>query len=115
MSGDGSFVFHNGSVGGTGTIFLPSGKGGGCLLDGPFKGMSANLGPVAPSMGGQVKVNGSLSYNPRCLKRDLTTFASSKWLTIQNLLNVTTGDASKSIKLFQNEYVKIEKSYEYLY
>ena len=103
MSGDGSYVFHNGSVGGGGAILLPSGEGGGCLQDGPFKGMIANLGPVSPTMRGQTKVNGSLSYNPRCLKRDLTTYASSNWLTVQNFLNLTTGDASKSVKLFQNE------------
>lgn len=36
MSGDGSFVSHNGSVGGAGTIYLPSGNGGGCLQSGPF-------------------------------------------------------------------------------
>jgi len=103
MSGDGSFVFHNGSVGGAGTIFLPSGEGGGCLKDGPFKGMIANLGPVSPTMTGETRVNGSLTYNPRCLKRDLTTFASLKWMTVENLQNLTTGDASKSIKLFQDE------------
>ncbi|KAF1934232.1 Di-copper centre-containing protein [Didymella exigua CBS 183.55] len=103
MSGDGSFVAHNGSVGGGGTIFLPSGEGGGCLLGGPFKGMTANLGPVSPTMRGQERVNGSLSYNPRCLKRDLTTYASSNWLTDANLLNITTGAASKSLSLFQNE------------
>ncbi|KAF9699242.1 hypothetical protein EKO04_002830 [Ascochyta lentis] len=103
MSGDGSYVFHNGSVGGGGTIYLPSGEGGGCLQSGPFKGMTANLGPVSPTMRGQTKVNGSLSYNPRCLKRDLTTYASSNWLTVENFLNLTTGDASKSVKLFQDE------------
>lgn len=105
MSGDGSYVFHNGSVGGGGTIYLPSGEGGGCLQDGPFKGMVANLGPISPTMAGQTKANGSLSYNPRCLKRDLTTYASSTWLTVENFLNLTIGDASKSIELFQNEYV----------
>ena len=103
MSGDGSYVFHNGSVGGAGAIFLPSGEGGGCLKDGPFQGMIANLGPVSPTMRGQTKVNGSLSYNPRCLKRDLTTYASSNWLTVQNFLNLTTGDASRTVKLFQDE------------
>jgi tyrosinase len=103
MSGDGSLVVHNGSVGGAGAIFLPSGEGGGCIRSGPFKDMTVNLGPVSPTMRGQEKVNGSLSHNPRCLKRDLTTFASSTWLTESNLLNITTGSASSSIKLFQTE------------
>jgi tyrosinase len=108
MSGDGSYVAHNGSVGGAGAIFLPSGAGGGCLQSGPFKGMIANLGPVSPTMRGQTKVNGSLSYNPRCLKRDLTSYAASNWLTVQNFLNLTTGDASKSVKLFQDEYAHVK-------
>lgn len=103
MSGDGSYVSHNGSVGGGGAIFLPSGEGGGCIQSGPFKDMTVNLGPVSPTMRGQGRVNGSLSHNPRCLKRDLTTFASSNWLTEANLLNITTGSASSSIKLFQDE------------
>jgi tyrosinase len=38
MGGDGEFVQHNGSVGGGGSIFLPSGNGGGCIKSGPFKG-----------------------------------------------------------------------------
>lgn len=37
MGGDGVFVKHNGSVGGAGAIFLPSGEGGGCIGSGPFK------------------------------------------------------------------------------
>lgn len=106
MSGDGAYFAHNGSTGGAGTIFLPSGKGGGCIQDGPFKGMVANLGPVQPTMRGQVKVNSTFAYNPRCLRRDFTKAASSRWLTIPDLMNVTTGEASKSIELFQNEYVQ---------
>jgi tyrosinase len=37
MGGDGLYVKHNGSAGGKGTIALPSGAGGGCIKDGPFK------------------------------------------------------------------------------
>jgi tyrosinase len=37
MGSDGAFVKHNGSVGGAGKIFLPSGEGGGCITSGPFK------------------------------------------------------------------------------
>jgi hypothetical protein len=37
LGSDGSFVAHNGSVGGTGKIFMPSGQGGGCIMSGPFK------------------------------------------------------------------------------
>lgn len=37
MGGDGEYVKHNGSVGGGGTVALPSGAGGGCIKSGPFK------------------------------------------------------------------------------
>ncbi len=37
MSGDGSFVAHNGSLGGTQNIYMPSANGGGCITGGPFK------------------------------------------------------------------------------
>ncbi|KAH7378447.1 hypothetical protein DE146DRAFT_320127 [Phaeosphaeria sp. MPI-PUGE-AT-0046c] len=103
MGGDGSFVAHNGSVGGTGKIFLPSGQGGGCIMSGPFKGAQTNLGPINPAMAGQAKVNETFAHNPRCLRRDLTTFASSNWLTNENLYNLTLGPAAESIAAFQNE------------
>ncbi|KAF1365762.1 Di-copper centre-containing protein [Lizonia empirigonia] len=89
MSGDGSYVFHNGSLCCAGSIFLPSGEGGGC--------------PISPTMDGQTRSNGSLSYNPRCLKLDLTTYASSNWLTVENFLNLTTGIAPANVRLFQDE------------
>jgi tyrosinase len=67
------------------------------------QGMQTHLGPNSPTMAGEKKVNSSLAYNPRCLKRDLTTHASSTWLTLSNLHNLTLGPASASIETFQNE------------
>jgi tyrosinase len=54
-------------------------------------------------MDGETRVSSQLAWNPRCAKRDLTTFASSNWLTYTNLHNVTLGAASKNIELFQDE------------
>jgi tyrosinase len=57
-------------------------------------------------MQGEVSINGgklSLAYNPRCLKRDLSSYTASTWLTIGNLLNLTIGPASASVYTFQNE------------
>lgn len=68
--------------------------------------MTVHLGPVAPGMNGLPVSNssdGPLGYNPRCLSRDLTSYTASTWFTPENLLNVTVGDASASIELFQNE------------
>ncbi|EUC29314.1 hypothetical protein COCCADRAFT_40308 [Bipolaris zeicola 26-R-13] len=103
LGGDGSFVAHNGSVAGGGTIFLPSGNGGGCIKSGPFQNVQINLGPVSPAMAGEPKVAQPLDFNPRCAKRDITSYAAKTWLTNENLLNVTIGAASKNIGTFQDE------------
>ncbi|KAK2038065.1 Di-copper centre-containing protein [Colletotrichum somersetense] len=104
LSGNGAYVQHNGSLGGAGAIFLPSGKGGGCVTSGPFSNMTVNLGPVNPGMDGmKASPNGRLAYNPRCLRRDLNSYVATNWFTNQNLLNITLGPASHSIGLFQNE------------
>lgn len=104
MGGDGYYVPHNGSFAGpNGTMALPSGEGGGCIKSGPFKNLQLNLGPLAPSMAGEVPVTSPFAYNPRCAKRDLTNYASQTWFTHTNLYNITLGPASHSIALFQNE------------
>lgn len=54
-------------------------------------------------MDGETKSNSSLGYNPHCLKRDLSNFTASNWLTTTNLLNLTVGDASASVETFQDE------------
>lgn len=72
-------------------------------MSGPFKGVQANLGPFSPAMDGVVRVNSSFEYNPRCLKRDLTTFASTNWFTTENLCNITLDPASENIATFQTE------------
>ncbi|OHW98056.1 FAD binding domain-containing protein [Colletotrichum incanum] len=104
LSGDGAYVKHNGSVSGAGAIVLPSGNGGGCVTSGPFKNMTVNLGPINPGMDGlEANPNGKLSYNPRCLSRDLNSYTATTWFTNENMINITVGPASQSIELFQNE------------
>ncbi|TIA61904.1 Di-copper centre-containing protein [Aureobasidium pullulans] len=80
MSGNGAHIDQtNLSVvlGGNGLpeIYLPVGTGGGCITSGPFQNMTVNLGPAALTVPGNItsiSPSGPLSYNPRCLKRDLT-------------------------------------------
>jgi tyrosinase len=54
-------------------------------------------------MAGETKVTERLAYNPRCAKRDLTNYAATTWLTLNNLANITIGAGSHNILNFQNE------------
>jgi tyrosinase len=61
------------------------------------------MGPVLPSMDGFESVDGIHDYNPHCVRRDMTSYVTSTWATAANLLNVTVGDASRTIREFQTE------------
>lgn len=88
MGGNGKFIPNEGDIviganQGLPPIVLPHGAGGGCLESGPFGNMSVNLGPVSLNVPGRndtvTNPNGTLSYNPRCLKRDLTDEVNTKY------------------------------------
>ncbi|GKT41954.1 tyrosinase-like protein orsC [Colletotrichum spaethianum] len=71
-------------------VELPVGTGGGCITSGPFKDMVVNLGPAALDLPGGISESnpeGPLSYNPRCLKRDLTTDVNRAYANITAVLS----------------------------
>lgn len=104
MGGNGAFFQHNGTLA-AGLVYVPSGVGGGCVDSGPFKNWTIDLGPIKPAMNGMsAPVEGTMVYNPRCLRRDLNIYAATKWHTFQNLLNITVGPASGDIVSFQDEF-----------
>ncbi|KAL2756900.1 hypothetical protein ACRALDRAFT_2072523, partial [Sodiomyces alcalophilus JCM 7366] len=103
MGGDGEYVPHNGSLVGGGKVWLPSGKGGGCVKSGPFKDFTINLGPIRPAMEGYLPLmTNQLDYNPRCQRRDLTNAAAARF-TLENLFEILIGKHSKTIAAFQDE------------
>ncbi|WYZ39601.1 hypothetical protein EsH8_III_001515 [Colletotrichum jinshuiense] len=95
MSGNGEFIPDREPIRLTGQndlppIELPIGTGGGCVISGPFKNMTVNLGPVALDLPGGVSASnpeGPLAYNPRCLKRDLTTEINRAYSNITAVLS----------------------------
>ncbi|KAH6638846.1 hypothetical protein C7974DRAFT_122363 [Boeremia exigua] len=107
MSGNGEFIPGRGNVilGGDGLpeIPVPAGTGGGCVTSGPFKDMSVNLGPVNLALtDGTYAANGNgLSYNPRCLKRDLTDYTNKKWANATSVVSLILNN--KDIESFQME------------
>ncbi|KAI6711691.1 hypothetical protein PZA11_006351 [Diplocarpon coronariae] len=105
MSGNGIYVAGRGdlalSLPGYPDIKLPPGDGGGCVFSGPFKDMKVNLGPVYLNLnGGGAASNGDgLSYNPRCLKRDIGSAVNEKFgnaAAVASLIN-----ENKDIESFQ--------------
>ena len=58
--------------------------------------MVVNLGPVAPSLAEpeDVSTGSGLTYNPRCLKRDITDFTSKGWLKDSDSYNLLTTNGS---------------------
>lgn len=98
MSGNGAKINQTGDVvlniGDSPPIHLPNGSGGGCITSGPFKEMQVNLGPAALTLPGNIteaNAAGPLSYNPRCLKRDLTDEVNEQFSNataiVDNILN----------------------------
>ncbi|KXH47483.1 hypothetical protein CNYM01_02857 [Colletotrichum nymphaeae SA-01] len=95
MSGNGDFVpgrepIRLGGQNGLPIIELPVGTGGGCVNSGPFKNMTVNLGPAALDLPGgisEANPNGPLTYNPRCLKRDLTTEVNLLYANVTAVLS----------------------------
>ena len=71
-------------------IILPHGTGGGCVTSGPFVNMSVNLGPVALGLtnGSTISNGDGLSYNPRCLKRDLTTVINQRFANATSVVSL---------------------------
>jgi tyrosinase len=106
MSGNGEFIPGGGEVnlGGNGLpdFFLPAGTGGGCVKSGPFKDMKVNLGPVQLGLtnGSSISNGNGLSYNPRCLKRDLTDYSNKNFANASSVASLILG--TKDISSFQN-------------
>lgn len=103
LGGDGEYFEHNGTFAGILKIPLPSGNGGGCMKDGPFKCDTVELGPMATVFSGFPTVANVFVDNHRCIRRDLNSYAATNFMQTEHLLNLTVGVASRSVKIFQEE------------
>jgi tyrosinase len=67
-------------------LILPPGTGGGCVMKGPFSDMVVRLGPynIDPRDPLPVHPIEGREDNPRCLDRDLNSWALRRWSTFHN-------------------------------
>ncbi|KAI9036132.1 tyrosinase family protein [Aspergillus affinis] len=98
MSGNGAAIPNQPDVklylGDNPAIDLPPGSGGGCITSGPFKDYQLHLGPAALSLpgGNTTAAADPLAYNPRCLKRSLTTEILQRYNTYPKIVDLILGN-----------------------
>ncbi|KAH9882065.1 hypothetical protein J1614_001237 [Plenodomus biglobosus] len=89
-------------------IKIPKGSGGGCVSSGPFKDWPVNLGPVftdltctpANPISDFMDPKFGLGHNPRCLKRDISSWTSSQWTNDASVVKLLN---SKDIQTFWSD------------
>ncbi|TID22477.1 Di-copper centre-containing protein [Venturia nashicola] len=80
---------------------LPRGHGGGCIHSGPFANFSVNLGPIAAywqdvpqnpdaTSARLLRIPGGRSYNPRCIRRDISKRVSMFATSDANVTDLIT-------------------------
>lgn len=80
MSGDGFFT-NNDPIVLAPTLSLPHGSGGGCIMSGPFQGMSKTMDDITNQflLNGTEPPHSVYDKKETCLTRDLNTFAAQTW------------------------------------
>ncbi|KAK8022411.1 Di-copper centre-containing protein [Apiospora rasikravindrae] len=86
------------------TLCIPQGEGGGCVETGPYGVITANISATSPTFfpdDGDVPVGKMFSYSPRCLKRDISPWMTSQWLTDNHTMELFASP-SHDIAVFQD-------------
>ena len=100
MSGDGAYT-GNAPIVLSPTLQIPHGSGGGCILSGPFQGMSKTMDtiPNAFLINGTEPPMSVYQKKESCLTRDLNTYSATTWT---NYTAVQTAVEAKDLKTLED-------------
>ncbi|KAM0810934.1 putative Tyrosinase [Seiridium cardinale] len=92
QGGNGVYTAHNCTNAlSNGLNCIPPGQGGGCVETGPYVGYNMNISATFPSLEADGVVTGPwLGYQPRCLRRDVSSWVSSQWSTDDESYDILT-------------------------
>ena len=100
MSSDGAFTNNDPIVLAPG-FSIPHGSGGGCIMSGPFQGMSKTMNDISNAflLNGTEPPHSVYNKNETCLTRDLNTFAAQTWV---NYTAVQVAVEEPDLKTFED-------------
>ncbi|CAG9981060.1 unnamed protein product [Clonostachys byssicola] len=101
QGGNGVYQEHNDTVI-TPLVTIPSETGGGCIT-GPYANNMANISATEPFFSG-VKTGELFAYEPRCIRRDISTNLAQSWATDNYTVDqLTNPDFQTDFGAFQNQ------------
>jgi len=116
MSGNGIYEPHNctnaiDSTASPPVNCIPPGEGGGCVVTGPFKNYTVDIAPLDPGLEvPEIQAAVSfLTYDPRCLRRDISVWVSSNWtrdIDVYNLIENNGSDIYWFQTIMQGNFFK---------
>ncbi|KAH6659725.1 tyrosinase [Truncatella angustata] len=105
QGGNGVYAEHNCTDAlANGINCIPPGQGGGCVTTGPYVDNLANISASFPSLrAAGVTAGPFLGYQPRCIRRDVSPWVSSRWSTDNESYDLLTNATYQTgIGAFQN-------------
>lgn len=99
QGGNGVYAAHNCTPALiSGLNCIPPAGGGGCVETGPYAGYAANLSSSAPTLRAEGVAAGTtwLGYQPRCIRRDISAWVTSRWSTDDNSVDLLANGTYQS-------------------
>ncbi|KAK7908451.1 hypothetical protein PG985_015754 [Apiospora marii] len=96
QGGNGVYAKHGCAVGLPSRLLcIPAGVGGGCVETGPYAGVMMNISATVPTSE-FVTAGPKFSYQPRCVRHDISNALGQKWAGDERAVELLTGAAGQA-------------------